>query len=634
MASLPTPGGDIGVWAPKLDSWLLVGHNSDGTLNTASSAALIALRDFACRIQGLPIINVLDKGAIPDGEVNPATGALIGTDNTAAFQAADTAAKALGGGIIFVPSAGVSQFVNPRDGSPLGKGWRIDGTFTISPGNFALGTEGWNVAGQNTGHTYMLSAGINLIPPSSLPTILCSNAVNETIHLSSGAGMRNFAFLWPGQTSFDTSAGGNSVAVYPPGVRTDTSSVDMVFENIVDYNSYILVEWNGGNHGRVQNIVSQSLQSIIDSHVHGLNECVIDNIQYGQGIIYQGGNAMGPGPLINLLGNGPFHISRLSMNGCSGSALKVLTNWGFRLTNSWIDQCGLGGTDFPVDIEQNAAGSGQAAYLFIDSVEITPGCTNALRLSFPNGNLAAGSNNCFALISNSELAPLCSYEGEMNVQESNVFHTKFVKLKGGVHSFGLRHISTGCTYRDGRFFANGGTVWVQASNYSSGQNTFLNDDYTSAGATGTMYVKDLDRRKTVRVTVPAGTVLSAGRTVIDHIYVDKNFGAVQSDSQMLVHEAMGNAAQNDYWTIKSMAAADEKTLFTAADQIGVTGIYAGGQRSVTGSADFIEGLVAPVYQFVVGNNGFARGFEISYHAAGGVTVPAGGYVCDITYGWG
>lgn len=45
MAVLPTPGADINVWGDKLNTWLLVDHNADGTNKSVQTLELKVISD-------------------------------------------------------------------------------------------------------------------------------------------------------------------------------------------------------------------------------------------------------------------------------------------------------------------------------------------------------------------------------------------------------------------------------------------------------------------------------------------------------------------------------------------------------------------------------------------------------------
>lgn len=76
MPRLPTVGGDHGNWGSVLNSYLLVGHNDDGTTKNAQR-----------------VVNVRDYGATGNGT----------TDDTASINSAIAAVNSASGGVLYLP---------------------------------------------------------------------------------------------------------------------------------------------------------------------------------------------------------------------------------------------------------------------------------------------------------------------------------------------------------------------------------------------------------------------------------------------------------------------------------------------------------------------------------------------------
>jgi hypothetical protein len=83
MTSLPTVGGDSGVWGTKLNDFLLVGHNANGTL------------------KDIPAFNVMNYDAVGDDVA----------DDTTAFADCWADMVAAGGGVFYMPAPSVAYRV-------------------------------------------------------------------------------------------------------------------------------------------------------------------------------------------------------------------------------------------------------------------------------------------------------------------------------------------------------------------------------------------------------------------------------------------------------------------------------------------------------------------------------------------
>lgn len=87
MSRLPVPGSDADAWGVILNDFLLVDHNADGTLKAGGTLSSLVSK-------GVLVTNVKDYGATGNGS----------TDDTAAIQAALSAAQTAGMGMVYMPA--------------------------------------------------------------------------------------------------------------------------------------------------------------------------------------------------------------------------------------------------------------------------------------------------------------------------------------------------------------------------------------------------------------------------------------------------------------------------------------------------------------------------------------------------
>jgi hypothetical protein len=680
-------------------------------------------------------LNVLDYGAIPDGEVNPATGVVSGTDNTVAFQTAADAAYALGCREVTVPHAGPSKFIH-GDGSPLDRGYRIGGQVTLKRNVAFIGaaegkTGGNQGAGVSGGHATSLALEI---PPSANPTLLIENSSTSAFVLQNANTFKNFNFLWPGQIKPPYS--GVSPTVFPAGI--EMQGHDMKIENLTDYNSYIFIKRTGGSvHTHIKGIASSSHKSIIQD-TGEFAEWEISEIDYNGGTIYNSGVNTEPiGPLLDLYTAGPSFLHHVGIN-CSWlnkqEAIRVTTSgFGLIMDNIWIDT--ITGRSV-ISINQASYGGGNfAAINQYNNLHITRGCTAkyALTISYPDANLGGGANQNSHQISNSHFWQKVLLVGGAEYLFSNCILQAGFDLNGTSTSSALGQRLQISNSTGGGSSGSGGGAWlrsrggknfVQMSNIGANQlsqvlycdrvalalgtvtitiaspavltmashelhigqpvtiattgalptgltagttyyvssagfatdtfqlstsfanaltGTSINTSGSQSGThtlstvPGTLHVANLDGLRTLRWTIPAGTILATGETVIGEEFEVVPAGTSIS-WEMTVMETMGTGANGDQWKIAKTYGATNAVLFTSnlgpASGGGTT--YVGGSRA-TGPilGNWFSEMVDPIYSFAESGPGgnFVGGWEIRYinNTGAPVTVPARGFHLTLTY---
>jgi hypothetical protein len=588
-------------------------------------------------------LNVLDYGAAPDGEVDPVTGIVTGTDNAVAFQAASDEAKARGGLQVFVPHGGLSKFTN-SDGTALDRGYRIIGPATmtawrnVSFVGAGEGKTGGNQGpGASSGHA---TAVANLIPPSSSPTLLIENTTNSAITLQNANTLKNFNFLWPTQIK----TGSVTPTVFPAGI--EMQGHDMKVENLTDYNSYIFIKRTGGSvHSHIKGIASSSWKSIIQDTVP-LGEWDISEIDYNGGTIYNSGRSTEPiGPLLDLQTSGPCFLTKVGINTewlNKSEALKLqISAFGLHLSDIWIDTIGPGTGDTPViTVKQIGSGSGNtAAICLFSDLHITRGNTasRAIYFDFPDGSVSGGANQCEFSISNSPFWQAVGINGGGLYKFSNCELQNGLALTGSAPgSQAKRVIITGGT-AGGAIENVNGLADVQISNTILTQRTsVLRAAYTG----GTMTIINWDEVRVAECEIPAGTVLGTGLTDVGYLASRTvTDGSTYYGNMFTVVDAVGFGASSDTWHIKDAFSGATATLFTCDGSIpgfgtGFSGGQKGGQKYAAGNdglhpIDILGG--APVFKEALTSS--PRGMIVQYNNLSGaaITVPTAGFKCIVRY---
>jgi hypothetical protein len=430
-------------------------------------------------------LNPLDYGAVPDGEVDPATGLVSGTDNTVAFQAVLTEARNRGGMPVLLSHAGLSKFKH-GDGTPLDRGWLVaTGNISVPHGVSFMGPQGRNGGSQSgdTGGGWCTEFA-NEIPPSAQPTILCTNTTNPAFK-SSGTGgtIANLNFLWPSQvnSSKEWSAGAGAdvtaLIVYPPGIKITHS--DWTLENLTDYNSYIFIDWSCPTKGRIYDIASASHKSIIASSA-GSNEWKIDGIEFNDSTIYNGHTGWGLGPLLDLINSGPSFLSNVAINrgwigNPPGATIQVKSSaFGLDIDHVWIDTDS--GTDAGILLLQTTVGGGNAlGQIVISNVLVSRGSLMpySLRVSYPDGNLGGGANQCIFKYTNCDFWAPVKLSGGGQHLFSNSLCQGGIDLNGSVvggAALGQRVQISNCAMGGSSVLrSRGGKNFVQMSNIGANQ---------------------------------------------------------------------------------------------------------------------------------------------------------------------
>jgi hypothetical protein len=442
-------------------------HTGEYRLNKTKFGSFVGAVDA-----GRNYLNVKDFGAKNDGEVNPATGVVTGTDNTVAFQAAADEAYNTGCRQVIVPHAGLSKYKHV-DGTPLDKGYRILGQVTLKR-NVSFVGEGEGKTGGNQGPGVSGGHGTATaleIPPSANPTLLIENSSTSAFVLVNANTFKNFNFLWPGQIKPPNV----TPTVFPAGI--ELQGHDMKVENLTDYNSYIFIKRTGGSvHTHIKGIASASWKTIIQDTT-AFAEWEISDIDYNGGTIYNTGRNVEPlGPLFDLGATGPCFLHHVGIN-CEwlnkSEAIKVTTAaFGLMMDNIWIDTT-AGHT--VISVGQASFGSGGfAAINQYNNIHITRGCTAdyALEISYPDGNLGGGANQNTHQFSNSHFYQPVKLTGGAQYLFSNCILQAGFDLNGSAtgSALGQRVQISNSTAGGGSFFrARGGKNFVQMSNIGANQ---------------------------------------------------------------------------------------------------------------------------------------------------------------------
>jgi hypothetical protein len=430
-------------------------------------------------------LNPLDYGAVPDGEVNPADGSVVGTDNTVAFQAVVNEARKRGGLPVLLPHAGLSKF-KQSDGGPLNRGWLVStGNISIPHGVSFIGPQGRNGAAQSGDTAGGWCTGVaNLVPPSAQPTILCTNTTNPAFK-SGGTGgtIANLNFLWPSQvnSSKEWSAGVGAdvtaLIVYPPGIKITHS--DWTLENLTDYNSYIFIDWSCPTKGRIYDIASASHKSVIASSA-GANEWKIDGIEFNDSTIYNGHTGWGLGPLLDINNGGPSFLSNVAINrgwigNPPGASIQIRSSsFGLDIDHVWIDTDS--GTDAGILLLQTTVGGGNAlGQVVLSNVMVSRGSLMpyALRVAYPDGNLGGGANQCIFKYTNCDFWAPVKLSGGGQHLFANSLCQNGVDLNGSVvggAALGQRVMFSNCAMGGSSALrSRGGKNFVQMSNIGANQ---------------------------------------------------------------------------------------------------------------------------------------------------------------------
>lgn len=595
----------------------LAAHEAD-TTNIHGIADMIALNARVNAHTG-GIFSVLEYGALGDGAIG--AGGITGTDDTAAFQAAVDAAHTSGGGVVFVPG---------------GRAYRINGKVLGRKGVYFLGTPGASAGGPNPQEAtdyYNDATGQFVVPKSSMPTILVTSTTVSPFEIfGAGCGAENFCTLYPNQVK-PTAAPNYSGApiVYPPTFDGTTSSANgRSVKNIVDYNSYRLIDGFGGADIVFEGIHSSTWGQIIRTTS---DEVSIRHVFYNGGTVYQdGGNKHPAGPLIEVDNAGPINIHDVGMNGTADSStgIKITTKWGFRLSDVWLDQHAQ-----PLDIvHKGVAGEQNTIYGHMENVECGKGNTLGGRIRFRGGQ-GSGANvvvvqatNCiFAKPFEVSMADATQSNGGLFKASNCTWYEAFTVSGPTGGGDALTIDCSGCTFGPSRFTATGtGRVRIYLSATRRSQN-FPGTGYEDSLGAGPadMQVLDRDALETTHLHLPEGLSLANGNNYIGnlpipHILTGKTaltvvrakFKGRVGDKIQLRNVSGGSVTlPADPYDLVSMAAASQ--------QIGVT----------TPNADPPYGSIVALQRWQTADSGQvdAHYAEIHYfNASGGAhVVPAGGY---------